>query len=309
MTSAVVAAVDWGTSSLRVWLLDRDGGVLAGTRSAEGMEAARETGFGAVLERMLGELGAAADLPAIICGMAGARQGWIEAPYVDVPCPLDSVLGGAVHVSGIDRDVRIVPGLAQRDPHAPDVMRGEETQLAGAAPFGSEPTLACLPGTHSKWVSIRDGRVTGFRTFITGDHYAALAGHTILRHSLDGAAAVDPAAPAFADGVRRGIGASGDVGPSLFAVRAGGLLHGQDADASASLLSGLLIGGEIASALRLFGAVGTVTLIASGRLADLYAAAFATARMGNSIVDADEAVRRGLFAAAGQAGLIGGGWT
>ena len=133
--TAAVAAIDWGTSSFRAWLLDRVGAVLAESRGGEGMLAASATpgGFPAVLEKHLDTMGAARNLPVIICGMAGARQGWIEAPYVDVPATFGDVLAGAVRVPGIDRDVRIVPGLAQRLESTPDVMRGEETQLAGAA--------------------------------------------------------------------------------------------------------------------------------------------------------------------------------
>jgi 2-dehydro-3-deoxygalactonokinase len=298
-SGAAFAAVDWGTSSLRVWLLDEAGKVLAERRSDEGMLVARETGFAAILERMLGELGASSTLPVIICGMAGARQGWVEAPYQDVPAKVDTVLTGAIRVSGMARDIRIVPGLAQREHDAPDVMRGEETQLVGAAerlPAGQN--IVCLPGTHSKWVEVDQGTIGRFRTFLTGELFAVLSANSILKHSLDGAGSVDPASnPAFDAGVERGLAAR-TLG-SLFSIRAGGLLFDRKPDESAATLSGLLIGGEIAAADRLFGlSRRVVTLVAAGRLADLYERALELAGHGAHLIDADEAVRAGLFAAA-----------
>jgi 2-dehydro-3-deoxygalactonokinase len=300
-SSAAVAAVDWGTSSLRVWLLDEAGKVLAERRSDEGMQIARETGFPAILERILGELGADAALPAIVCGMAGARQGWVEAPYVTVPTRIGEVLAGAIRVPGITRDVRIVPGLAQRDEDAPDVVRGEETQLAGAAErLAGGHNIVCLPGTHSKWVEVDDGAIGRFRTFLTGELFAVLSANSILKHSLEGAGSVSSTDPAFDVGVERGLAAR-TLG-SLFSIRAGGLLFDRKANESAATLSGLLIGGEIAAADRLFGlSRRVVTLVASGRLADLYERALELAGHGAHLVDADEAVRAGLFAAATQA--------
>ncbi len=302
MTQPAAAAVDWGTSSFRAWLLDCDGEVLAGTRSGDGMQVAREKGFGPVLEAALAGLGAPADLPVIVCGMAGARQGWVEVPYVDIPAGLGDVLAAAVRVPGIGRDVRIIPGLAQRDPSRPDVMRGEETQLAGAAVrIGGENVIACLPGTHSKWVELAAGSVRSFRTFLTGDLYAALGSHTILRHSLDGATAAEADAASFAEGVARA--AAGEAGASLFSVRAGSLLFGREANEQAALLSGLLIGVEIAEARRLFPA-DRVTLVATGRHERLYGAAFRLMGVPVDVVDADEAVQAGLAAAARNVGFI-----
>ena len=127
-----VAAVDWGTTRMRVWLVDKDGKVLAERRGDDGLITAQQKGFSTLLEGHLVAMGAPDALPVIICGMAGSRQGWLEAPYVSVPSPIGAILGGAARVPGQKRDIRIVPGLAQRLADAPDVMRGEETQLAGA---------------------------------------------------------------------------------------------------------------------------------------------------------------------------------
>ena len=109
-----VAAVDWGTTRLRVWLLDAAGRSLAERRGDEGLVVAQAAGFQSILERHLAAMDAPGDLPVIVCGMAGSRQGWVEAAYVDVPAPIEAILAGATRVANGRRDIRIVPGLAQR---------------------------------------------------------------------------------------------------------------------------------------------------------------------------------------------------
>lgn len=305
MSEAVVVAVDWGTTRMRAWLLDRQGRALAEHRGDEGMTAARDIGFPIVLDRTLAALSAPAGLPVIVCGMAGARQGWVEAAYVDTPAPIDAILRGAVRVPGERRDRRIVPGLAQRAADAPDVMRGEETQLAGAG-LGAGSHLVCMPGTHSKWVAVEDGAVAGFRTWATGELFSVLAAHSILRHSLgDAPAPVDAGNAVFRGWCETALGEGGDATARIFSIRAAGLLHGMGAEDAAAALSGLLIGGEIASALRRRPQPGgTVVLIVSGALGRLYEAALGMAGLAVASIDADAAVRAGLFEAALKNGMI-----
>src|SRR2546423_3396203 len=125
MTEPAYVAVDWGTSSFRLWLVDRTGHVLAERRSDEGMMAAAKAGFAGVLQSHLAAVEAPAHLPVLVCGMAGAKTGWVEAGYVDTPAPLSAVLKQAARVPGEMRDIRILPGLAQRDANAPDGIRGD----------------------------------------------------------------------------------------------------------------------------------------------------------------------------------------
>ncbi len=300
-TAPAVAAVDWGTSSFRLWLLDAAGAVVAERRSNEGMLVAREAGFSQILEGHLVAAGAAPDLPVIICGMAGARQGWVEAPYVTLPAGLDAMLAGAIRVPEGARDIRILPGLAQRDAGAPDVMRGEETQLAGIVPlFSSGSHLICMPGTHSKWVQAADGIVSGFRTWLTGELFSVLSKQSILRHSLgDSPAPAAPDDPVIVSACTEALAQGGDFGPSLFRIRAASLLQDTGSGASAAALSGLLIGAEIASARRVFNSSdNAVILVASGALGTLYGAALKLAGCAVIHADADEAVRAGLFEAA-----------
>lgn len=299
---AAFAAADWGTTRLRVWLMDDNGTVLAERRSDEGMTAAREGNrFGAILEGHLTALGAPGDLPVVACGMVGARQGWVEAPYVQAPAALDHVLGRAIPVPDSPRPVRIVPGMAQGGGGAPpDVMRGEETQLAGIrALLGTGRHRVCMPGTHSKWVEVDNGTVTRFATYLTGELFALLSERSILAHSVGTPVpAAKPGDPAFLEACR--IVADGsDWAANLFAIRAGGLLRGTPPEQAAATLSGLLIGSEIVSARQRFGN-GAVVLVASGAMAGLYAAALEAAGMEVTPADADEAVRAGLCEAARQ---------
>jgi 2-dehydro-3-deoxygalactonokinase len=103
MNQAATIAVDWGTSSFRLWLLDPAGGILGERRSDQGMMAAAKPGFANVLQSHLDALGVAADLPVVICGMAGARQGWVEAGYVDTPAHLTDILDRAARVPPASR--------------------------------------------------------------------------------------------------------------------------------------------------------------------------------------------------------------
>lgn len=188
MTEPAYVAVDWGTSSFRLWLIDRTGVVLAERRSGEGMLAAAKTGFAAVLQSHLAAVEAPAHLPVLVCGMAGAKTGWVEAGYVDTPAPLAAVLEQAAHVPGEARDIRILPGIAQRDTRAPDVMRGEETQLLGALGLDAAgEALVCMPGTHSKWVRLKDDTIAHFSTFMTGELFSVVSRETILSLAVAGA--------------------------------------------------------------------------------------------------------------------------
>ena len=296
--NAYCAAVDWGTSGFRLWLVDVKGEILGERRSREGMQvAAAGAGFEPILEAHLSALNAPADLPVIICGMAGARQGWIEAPYVDAPADLAAITRGAIRVPGITRDVRILPGVAQR-PDAngigADVIRGEETQVMGLGLEG----LLCLPGTHSKWVEAGSGRISGFSTFMTGEMFALLSEQSILRHSIDPASDVLAERAAFLAGLSASLGAPAAILNRLFSLRASGLFGDSTPAEARSRLSGLVIGLEIAGAQALYPDRSTVALAASGPLRDLYLLALAEAGFTTSEADADAAVRKGLLAAA-----------
>jgi 2-dehydro-3-deoxygalactonokinase len=298
MKQAAYVAVDWGTSSFRLWLVDRAGNVLAERRSPEGMMAASKLGFAAVLQSHLEAVGAAPGLPVVVCGMAGARQGWVEAGYVDTPAPLASILKHAVAVPGRDRDIRILPGIAQRDPKAPDVMRGEETQLLGA--LGVEAAgeaVVCMPGTHSKWVRASGGTVDRFATFMTGELFDVISRETILSHAVTGAEQAEDI-DAFSSAVTAAFEAPSLSANLLFQVRSGQLLYGGTPASAREKISGTLIGLELAAGLAGDIPDTGITLVASGRLQMLYQLAFDTVSVPVRSIGAEDAVRRGLSMAA-----------
>jgi 2-dehydro-3-deoxygalactonokinase len=296
MSQAAYVAVDWGTSSFRLWLMNPAGDVLAESRSAEGMMAAAKIGFATVLQSHLDAVGAADHLPVVICGMAGARQGWVEAGYIDTPANLASILERAVPVAGQSRDIRILPGIAQRDPKAPDVMRGEETQLLGALGADGE-AFVCMPGTHSKWATVRGGTVERFTTFMTGELFSAISQETILSLAVANAdEAVDT--EAFKSAVVAAYETPALAANLLFRVRSGQLLYGGSPAAARERISGTLIGIELAAGLAGDRSVRGITVVASGRLQELYRLAFDALSVAIQSIDSDEAVRHGLAKAA-----------
>ena len=296
MSQAAYVAVDWGTSSFRLWLMNRAGDVLAESRSQEGMMAAARTGFPTVLQSHLDAVSAADHLPVVICGMAGARQGWVEAGYIDTPAPLASLLQRAIPVPGQPRDIRILPGIAQRHPKAPDVMRGEETQLLGALDADGE-AVVCMPGTHSKWATVRGGTVERFTTFMTGELFSAISRETILSLAVaDADEAVDT--QAFKSAVVAAFETPAFAANLLFQARSGQLLFGGTPASARERISGTLIGLELAAGLASDGARRGITLVASGSLGELYRLAFDTLSVAVQPIDSEDACRRGLAIAA-----------
>jgi 2-dehydro-3-deoxygalactonokinase len=294
-------AVDWGTSSFRGWLMSAKGDVLAESRGVEGMLHCAGTGFAPVLRGHLARLGAAENAPVLICGMAGARQGWVEAPYLHTPTRLDALHEGAVRVEAgqeiVDNDIRILPGIAQARADRPDVMRGEETQLLGILDPGFTG-LVCIPGTHSKWVRIEAGAIVEFASYMTGELFSVISQHSILSHAVE--ADSQPAANSrpFREGVATAISAPSGLTSSLFRLRAAQLLGFEARGDGADRLSGLLIGTEIADAAARFGQPRSLRLLRAGHLGQLYEMALRERGFDVTVDDAEQASRRGLGRAA-----------
>lgn len=292
------AVVDWGTSSFRLWVMAADGSVISERKSKQGMSTLDRLGFEDVLENALSNVGVEQSLPVAICGMAGAAQGWKEAPYLELPARLDDIPGAAVRVPTGKRDIRILPGLAQRDASQPDVMRGEETILLGARNAGLRSATVCMPGTHSKWVHIEQETVTSFTTVMTGELYALLAKQSTLAHAVTQVDAVDCDHPKFAESLKKVMRQPETVIRSLFPIRAAALLELESKDALAATLSGLLIGWEIAAMRDTL--TGKVTLVSDDALGDLYRKALSLAGTDVEFLISDDMVREGLFTAAKQ---------
>ncbi len=290
-------AIDWGTTNLRGWVMGQDG-IIAEASSDKGMAGLKPAEFEAALLDMIGPWLAGhtgAPIPVYACGMVGARQGWVEAPYRAVPCT--PVHGGelmAVPVQDPRIRVHITPGLKQDKPA--DVMRGEETQIAGAlALYPNFDGAMCLPGTHSKWAQVSAGEVVSFQTFMTGEMFALLSTQSVLRLGMGGDGWDDGA---FDAGVTEGMARPERLPASLFRLRAEGLLAGLNADGARARLSGLLIGAELAGA-RAYWLGMDVALIGSSKTTPLYARALAAQGVAPRALSVTDCTLAGLTRAAG----------
>jgi 2-dehydro-3-deoxygalactonokinase len=288
--------LDWGTTSCRAYLDGAEGAVLERVPDGPGILKVENGAFGAALDAMIGRWDAR--LPVILSGMIGSRQGWREAPYAQCPAGAADIVLARIDHAG--RAIALVPGLSTENDGMPDVMRGEETQIFGALALSRQDDgLFLLPGTHSKWAEVKDGRIVSFRTFMTGEVFGALKDHTILGRLMKDGTSSD----SFARGVTEGVatGSAGALLNRIFATRTYGLM-GKLADTElADYLSGLLIGAEVAEATRQ--AKGAVTIIASAALAQRYTDALRL--LGHeSALAPEDCVAAGHWRLARAAGLI-----
>jgi len=296
MKTAALLACDWGTTNLRAWTLDREGGVVARRDFALGVS---QLAPGEAAARFATEVRPALDakgLPTVMCGMIGSNLGWCAAPYLQAPVGLDDLARALVAAPGAGGRVRIAPGVRVDGSAGPDVMRGEETQLFGWLALDPERArgrhLVCHPGTHAKWMLVEDGRLIRFVTAMTGELFAVLRKHSVLRSD----APADDAG-AFAEG----LAAAGDgdaLAARLFSARARVVSRGEPAESTPSYLSGLLIGAEVASTPQLLGlpADTPVAVLGASTLCDLYRRALARRGVRCETFDGEAAAVAGLFA-------------
>lgn len=294
-------AVDWGTSNLRVWGMTTDGTVTGSADSDEGMGRLAPDAFAGVLTELIAAHIADPSEPrdVVVCGMAGARQGWLEAAYLEVPGDLSELGHRAVSptLPGTALKARILPGVCHPAKGAEDVMRGEETQLLGFARLNpGYRGVVCMPGTHSKWVHLDGLAIKDFTTVMTGELYEVLGHNTVLRHSLSGAGTGPNHAGGFSAGLEQAFARPEYLTALLFKVRAASLLSGRDADWCAGYLSGLLVGAEIAGQKDMLGAQ-PIPLIGSRSLVALYDEALGMLGKTSRTVDATQATLTGLAAA------------
>lgn len=235
--------VDWGTSSLRAAFAPGDH-VVQTRHSDQGILKVTAGGFPRTLRELCGDWLAAPNALCLISGMAGSAQGWSLAPYC--PCP-----GGqrelAQHLHWVEPErIALVPGLSCELAHAPDVMRGEEVQILGVLQLhGLSDAQLVLPGTHSKWVTVRDHRIETFHTCMTGEVYALMRQHSILGRTLPALSSDEILDEAHFDQGVRLSWQGGSLLHHLFGVRTLALMERASPAALASYLSGLVIGEEL----------------------------------------------------------------
>jgi len=295
MSEAAFIAGDWGTSRLRLYLCDPQGNVLA-----------RGEGEGASVPDCAGRFATAVTLwdkahgalPAVLAGMVGSTIGWREVPYLSCPAKPSAIADAALRFEASGRAIAILPGLSCRSKTgAPDVMRGEETQILGALRLYPQLAkgrhLLCLPGTHTKWAVVTDGAVTQFQTALSGELFELLRRHSVLAR---GGGEVDGQSPAFALGLDFAR-QKADLLHLLFSARSRAVTGEMAGTDAASYLSGLVLGKDVATALALFEVLnmeGPVQLICTPMLAALYGKALAAYDVKSTPIDGDRAALAGL---------------
>jgi 2-dehydro-3-deoxygalactonokinase len=281
--SAPFLAVDWGTTNRRVFLIE-DGQVTRTERDDQGVTAV--TDFAGSVADIRARFG---DLPMVLAGMVGSNIGWRIAPYVSAPAGIEELVANLLR---IDDRTAIVPGVSTLAGGRPDVMRGEEVQLLGAVAAGLVPADALLaqPGTHCKWVEMRDGRIADFTTAMTGELFALLRNHGLLAAQLGGDVSVNTA---FLDGVAEAK--RRDLAASLFGIRAAKLLGVRDDADAASYASGLMIGSDVVARLS-GGTHAHVHLLSGLELGELYVAAIEANGAAATLIDSHAAFVAGIIA-------------
>jgi 2-dehydro-3-deoxygalactonokinase len=288
----MLIGVDWGGSSLRVFRFDNEGAVVERRASHRGVASIEGGRFAEAIGGLVSGWTSNGAARLIMCGMVGSRQGWAEAPYLACPTDLGMLAAKLLPLATPFGPALIAPGLSTDDDGRLDVMRGEETQFLGAMPSDDWSGVIVHPGTHAKWATFEAGRITGFRTWMTGELFAVLRQHSVLRLLMADGADDDAA---FDLGVTRAL-ADEAITSLLFTARTEGLFARLPPAALPSYLSGLLIGSEVAGGLNHFTPSSNILLVGDARLTRLYARAFERAgRSGIAAVDGDVAAPRGLW--------------
>ncbi len=304
--AARLIALDWGTSSLRAYLMGDEGKVLATNSKPWGIMHVPGGNFLAAFDEITAgwQTSDGKRLPAVAAGMIGSTQGWINAPYCPCPAGRQELADNLARIE--DANLVIIPGINVVN-GTPNVMRGEETQIFGVLethPHLNADTIFVMPGTHSKWVKIADDKVVSFDTYMTGEMFAILKDHSILgRPAKDSVRNASPeeAEAAFFKGVDVAREAENGPTPLLFSARARFLAGEISAEASLDYLSGLLIGEEIRCGLAK--GAKNLTLIGNPDLCHRYQ--IALPRFGApDALQVSDASQAGLWSIACQAGIV-----
>ncbi|MDG1273492.1 MAG: 2-dehydro-3-deoxygalactonokinase [Alphaproteobacteria bacterium] len=260
---------DWGTSNLRFYRLGNSGQIIERRQFSAGVSSIKDNKFEAFFTKAIQDwLDNYPNIPVIVSGMAGSRQGWKETSYLPCPANIEKIVNKLTPIKlNYGRTIWIAPGLSYTNYQGlHDVMRGEEVQILGALSIiDRKKKLICLPGSHSKWATVAAGHVLEFHTFITGELFEAIKAGTIIGSMIDPNAWNDDA---FIQGIDS-VGTSKNILNQLFTVRTKGLFNQLTSTTAGAFLSGLLIGYELAGALA-----GTrfkkIYLIGDGQLTTLY---------------------------------------
>ena len=300
VSKPALIGIDWGTSSLRAFLIGAGGEVLDHISKPLGIMQINDGDFERSFNDLVGPWQQAIDLPIIASGMITSRNGWVETPYVSVPSGVQQLADALVtHKTSDGTTITFVTGMTADHNGVPDVMRGEETQIIGASVLGMSNGICVMPGTHSKWITLRCDQIVDYSTYMTGEVFAALSKHTILATLMEYAPFKEDA---FRKGCAVGLAEGSNFLHDLFGVRSLPLFGKITGTMVKDYLSGLLIGAEVKGA-DVAQIKGPVTIIGRDDLADRYEIALSIAGLKTNRAP-DDIVARGHFMIAQAAGLI-----
>ena len=258
-------AVDWGTSFFRSYLIEKDQ-ISDSIQTKDGMKFLEKVSFEKTLVKLIEPwLENNYKIEVLASGMVGSKQGWIEAPYQKTPCNLNRIEFISPTIKDNRFSLKIFSGISQIN--KPDVMRGEETQIAGF--IYDNPKFngsICLPGTHSKWVKIENGNIINFKTYMTGELFEIISKNSVLIHSVT------------SNKIKKNelIKAVDEIfekpeifGNALFQLRADDLINSRGSEIYKSKLSGYLLGLELLGSLE-FWKKKDIVLIGNADLIELY---------------------------------------
>ncbi|MEN9856040.1 MAG: hypothetical protein RL186_1081 [Pseudomonadota bacterium] len=291
--------INWGSSNFRAYLIGPDGAKLD--------EVSRPCGvLGLSRDDMEAQIGLTTQQWPLAhkiyaSGMIGSNVGWVEAPYVHCPTSVNALSLQLTKTRMAGHDVEIVPGLTCEDEAGqPDILRGEELELFGL--LMSQPDAIrtdcrtiLLPGTHSKWVSMRGSSIESFFTSMAGELFDRVSEKGILASIIDGPA---KAGPWFSRGLAEAWSSGRSLVTLLFQARSLVMRHKMAKSDAASFLRGLLIGAELGDAkarLAQFDET-TIEMVGNPVVASLYQSALQEMGATSLVVPSDTACLAGFAA-------------
>jgi 2-dehydro-3-deoxygalactonokinase len=238
-----IIGVEWTSMHLAATLIGEGGDTLAEVKANTGAASLQPEQFPDAFHAAIPADWLAAAEAIYFTGMVTGRGGWVETGFVAAPALLSALVDAAkVHKVPDLPPLVFLPGLSL-EAELPEVMRGEELKLYAAAPEGD--ALLALPGRHTKWAEVRNGRVMRFATYMGGETAALLKANSLVGRLIP------PDSPVNPTGFRRGVETAtkrnlpGGLLRRLFSARSLVLFDRLEREAISSYLDGLVIGAEL----------------------------------------------------------------
>ena len=204
----------------------------------------------------------------IISGMASSSIGIQELDYSTIPFDLFNPKIILKKIEWKEKIISLISGIKKSD----DIMRGEETQVIGITDefINQDNVLIIIPGTHSKHIYCKDGIITDFKTFMTGEIFNCLCENTILSQSTEYDNFKEEYEISFLNGVDQ-IKKGFSLVNAAFKIRTNDLFKKKSKRDNYHFLSGLLLGEEL---LKLdLRKTNKIVVYANPKLAKIYTTA------------------------------------